>query len=163
MGAYQLAANEILWRLTPSGHGQHPLLSCHQFGCLAMTNKRIIWLALSLVLCLFGGGLYYSMTVKTFPCKISCVNDSILSQLRFSLNYNFLVSKLREFAADFDEPPANWHGVEVRYVDKNPEYKWTCSIYKANQASKELSFEIYLKENGHFEICTYEPNKSLSR
>src|ERR1043166_2928702 len=114
-----------------------------------MNYKRVIYLILFWIICLVGGGLYYSTTMEKFPCKISLQKDSVLNRVRLLMSYNMITFKLKQCAYSIEENPANWQRVEVCYVDA---IGWVCSVYKAHPNRDEEILRIHLKHYGDEDI-----------
>jgi len=113
-----------------------------------MTNKRIIWLALVLILCLGAGGVYLGLSTGPLPCGMVCEGD-ILKHLRFLLNRRLIASKLLQFAQEKGKNVSEWDRVEVGYSDK----EWICVIY--HQDDKDV-IDFYIQINEEGTVTEYE-------
>jgi hypothetical protein len=105
-----------------------------------MSNKRIIWLTVVLILCLVAGGLYRGLFAESFPFKIDCAEDAV-TQLRFFVNRERIISKLLEFAKQKGRGRdiSQWNKVEVHYSSRG----WLCYVYLKEDADlSNLCVEI---------------------
>jgi hypothetical protein len=93
-------------------------------GFLFMTNKRIIWLTIFLILCLVGGGVYYALSGESLPCKVICVDEEMTERLRFLVNYRYLTSMVKQYARQERVDLSTWDRVEVLYLKEIE--TWIC-------------------------------------
>src|SRR5438552_1811571 len=108
-----------------------------------MSNRRIIWLTLLLILCVAGGGLYYALFSARLPFNISCLGEDKVTQLRFLLCRGLIASRLAQFAEQKGKDVTKWDRVEVCYSSGS----WWCFVYE--EKDKDLpEWCVEIAENG---------------
>jgi len=115
-----------------------------------MTNKRIIWLTFFLALCLFGGGLYHSVSVEEFPCELTSRDEGIRNWLHFVLKRRFLISKIKRHAEIACIDLAKCDRVCVAYKEQQG---WVCNIFPIegrDSRSWSWSWQLELDQDGEF-------------
>jgi len=111
---------------------------------LSMSNRRIIWLTLLLILCVAGGGLYYALFSARPPFNISCrLAEDKVTQLRFLVCRGLIASRLAQFAEQKGKDVAKWNRVEVYYSSGS----WRCYVYE--EEDKDLpEWCVEIADNG---------------
>jgi hypothetical protein len=100
-----------------------------------MRRKRLIWFTFILIVCVFGGGLYYSVSRPPFLCPISTVEDAWQDRLRLWFSYKFITSGLTQAAQKYNEDMSEWDHVDVYY----DEGIWLCFVdMKSNRKESIL-------------------------
>jgi len=109
-----------------------------------MSNRRIIWLTLLLILCVAGGGLYYALFSARLPFNISCsLEEDKVTQLRFLACRGLIASRLAQFAQQKGKDVAKWNRVEVYYYSGS----WRCFVYEEEHKDL-LQWCVEIAENG---------------
>src|SRR5262245_36208470 len=115
-----------------------------------MSNKRIIYSTIFLVLCLFSGGLYYATSAPiTLPCKVTSADENLVPYLRFCLNYRYLTSQLVRSADRQGVDLSNYDHVSFWYFEE--ENRWWCyAHYPSSEGGQPLFVQT---ANGDFELA----------
>jgi hypothetical protein len=119
---------------------------------------RWIWLTLSLVLCVFGGGLYFAVSRHPFLCPISTQEDSWQDRLRFWFNYKFIASGLARATQTSNEDMSEWEHVEASYVEGIR--TWWC-VVSMKSSSKKGPIFILVPPDGEPELHKHRLFKPL--
>jgi len=109
---------------------------------LVMRNKKVIWLLLFLILCLFGGGLSLAISRQSFSFPILPENDSIINRFRLSLKYDDIATKLQKAINGLHQNPSNWKYVKVDMDRLDCNY--CCFIYESISSSKDEKVKLTL-------------------
>jgi hypothetical protein len=107
-----------------------------------MRNKRWILPTLLLVICLIGGGLYYSLSHSSFPCPIVSKNPALLERLRIAFYHDWLATKLKQAALMQYGAPAGWRQVDVQYMATG---EWECYV---DESSNDAQMVVVIRKDG---------------
>jgi len=113
-----------------------------------MWNKRSILLCLFLVICLFGGGLYYAASHPAFPCPIVPGSDSLISRSRLLVYHHYVAAELTKTAKKYNQNPSQWKRVVVCYING----KWICFAYQTTSTEVEEKAWFVLCDNDESHI-----------
>jgi len=112
-----------------------------------MRQKKLIWLIILTLVCTTASAVYYALSREQFPCKIVSGDAEILNKLRFLVNNQYLVSKLKQYIQQNHTDTSRWRLVRVQY-DKG---SWHCTINIQSDDDPEPTI-ITMLPNGHFDF-----------
>jgi hypothetical protein len=118
-----------------------------------MPKKRLVWFTFLLILCLFGGGLYYAISRPSFPFPISTLDSSWQARLHFWFNYKFIASGLERAAQKSNEKMSDWEHVEVWFSEHDR--IWWCFVSR-----KKGSILIAVPEEREPGLLMFRPKPS---